>query len=239
MRPTTLTALSLTLLMLLLVLLASFFFVFQGQLALRDELVESNDTIDTLEADRARLEIDQSELQATATMLHAAHATAVFEGVELSQQLAETDLQVTQAAQEIVTVEAERDIASATLAWYEATGPLVTIIEPQRFSRAVAGDEMIIVVVASDVVDVTTVTISIDNELLELSPVTPGQQVTVRQPWTPPEAGQAIITVTAVNSNNVTSQPDAVTVSIIEPTALPTSTVTATATLTPEPSPTP
>ena len=240
MRPTTLTALALTLLMLLLVLLAAFFFVFQGQLTLRDELANSSETVDALEADRARLEIEQSKLQATATSIYAAHATVSSEGVALSEQLADTDLQVTRLSQQNATAEAEREVTAATRESYESTGPLVTIVEPQLGSSAIAGNELTLVIVATDVDEVTTVTISIDNELLEIPPIVPSDKVVVRQAWTPEEAGQSIITVTAINSREVTSQPAALTLSIGSPTAQPTETATATATAPPTlvPSPT-
>lgn len=236
MRSTTLTALALTLLMLLLVLLAAFVFVFQGQLTLRDDLLESSQTVDAVEAERAKLELQQFELLATATRLSAVQATSASESVELSKQLAAADLEGTRLAEEQAMTAQERDAIRATRDGYESSGPVVTIVEPRPPATATAGEELTVVVVASDVVDIRSVTLSINNELIDSPPISPARSIVLRHTWTPEEAGQAIITVTAVNNNNVTSQPAAITVPVLNPTASatipasPTATTEATAT---------
>jgi hypothetical protein len=229
MKSTTLAALALTLLMFLLVLLAAFVFVFQGQLALRDDLAGTQSEIEVLQQDQAQLQLEQSSLQATATRLWAARATSDAESLSLTTQLAETDLTVTaQAAQSAELLE-EKDSAQATRQFYEDMGPLVTIIEPRPSYNGVMGEPITLLVVASDAVGVRAINISINDELFDDIPLTPGQNVVVSQSWTPDAPGPAIITATAVNEHGKTSQPAAITIQVQN--LPPTATVTATATI--------
>ena len=236
MKSTSLTALALTLLMLLLVLLAAFFFVFQGQLALRNDLEGTEREVESLQQEQAQLQLEQSSLQATSTMVHSAQATSAAESLSLTTQLADTDLTVTAQAAQSLQLSQEKEIAQATRQFYENTGPLVTIIEPQPSTIVTVGEDITLVVVASDAVGVGSLNISIDDELIDDVSLTPGQNVVVRQPWTPGAAGPAIITITAVNDNGKTSQPAAITIQVHNPT--PTSTPTSTPTAEPTPEPT-
>ena len=90
MKPTTLTALALTLLMFLLVLLAAFFFVFQGQVSLRNDLAEEQKKVDTIQEEQATLKLNHSILQEEATRMFYEGATAASESVVLTEQLANT-----------------------------------------------------------------------------------------------------------------------------------------------------
>ncbi len=239
MKSTTLTALALTLLMFLLVLLAAFLFLFQGQLALRDSLSSSDQDNEALRQERAQLEIEQSASQATTTALQATvevlqseQATVAAEREELRMQLVATDHKVATLEAQLEEVTQERDVAQGTKEAYESVGPFVEMIEPQQSTVATVGEPLTLVVVASDVVGVRSVNINIGNELLDVE-VTPGQSVTVRRTWTPQSSGSASITVSAVNRNNITSQPEVVTIDVQNPA--PTSTPTPTL----EPTPTP
>jgi hypothetical protein len=238
MKSTTQSALVLTLFMFLLVLLAAFFFVFQGQLALRDNLADANQEVDALLQDQAKLELERSALAATSTQMHSVQATSAAENVELSTQLAEDDLTVTAMATRSLGLAQERDAAQATRDLYESTGPAVKIIELQPFNTATVGEQLAMVIVASDVVDVKSVTMSIDDKLIDLPPVSPEKNVAVRYTWVPESAGQTIITVSAVNSNNITSRSEQTTVQVQNPTPTATPTSTATATPTPQATPT-
>lgn len=236
MKPTTLTALALTLLMFLLVLLAAFFFVFQGQIALRDDLAGTELEIESLQQEQAQLQLEQSSLQATSTRMSAAQATSDAESLSLTTQLAETDLTVTAQAAHLLEVWTEKERAEATRQFYENTGPLVTIIEPQPSTIVTLGEDVTLLIVASDAAGVSAINISIDDELIDDVPLAPGQNVTVRLPWIPDAVGPAIITVTAVNDNGTTSQPAAITIQVRGPS--PTTTQTPTPTTEPTPTPT-
>ncbi|MFN2206274.1 MAG: hypothetical protein ACK2UT_10200 [Candidatus Promineifilaceae bacterium] len=230
MKSTTLAALALTLLMFLLVLLAAFVFVFQGQLALRDDLAGSQSEIETLRQDQAQLQLEQSSLQATATRLSAARATSDAESLSLTTQLAETDLTVTAQAAESAELLEDKESAQATRQFYEDTGPLVAIIEPRPSFNGIVGEEITLLIVASDAVGVRAINISINDELIDDVPLTPEKSVVVSQLWTPDAPGPAIITVTAVNEQGKTSQPAAITIQVQNPS--PTATVTAAETTT-------
>ncbi len=229
MKSTTLTALSLTLLMFLLVLLAAFFFVFQGQLALRDDVAGAASEVESLQQEQAQLQLERSSLQATATKMYTVQATSASENVELTTQLADTDRKVATLEAQSKERLLDLDLAEATRDFHESTGPLVTVVEPFP-PESIVGEETELVIVASDVVGVKSVTISVDDRLIDVQ-VTPGQSVTVRQTWIPDTAGQAIITISAVNSNNVTSQPAVLTVQVQSPSV----TATPVSTLTPQP----
>ena len=213
--------------MLLLVLLAAFFFVFQGQMNLRDNLADSTLENETLRQEQAQLEIEHSALQATSTAAQSVQTTTEAEREELRTELVATDRMVATLEAQADAIVQERDSAKATMAAYETVGPLVEIVNPQASTVATVGEDLTLVIVAGDLVGVRSVNISIGDRLLD-SEVVPGQVVTVRESWTPTAAGQAIITVSAVNENGVTSHPEVVTVVVQE----------APATSTPVPSPT-
>ncbi len=234
MKPTTLTALVLTLFMFLLVLLAAFFFVFQGQITLRDNLASTESEIESLQQEQAQLQLEHSSLQATSTKVDSAQATSAAESLSLTTQLAETDLTVTAQAARSLELSNEIDVVAATRQFYEETGPLVTIIDPQTSMPVNVGDEITFLIVASDPVGVRSINITINN-LFEDVPMSPGQNVIARYPWTPEAPGPAIITVTAVNDNGITSQPAAITIQVQSLSA----TSTPTSTPTPEPTPEP
>lgn len=234
MKPTTLTALALTLLMFLLILLAAFFFVFQGQIVLRNDLAAEKQTVDAIKQEQATLKLDHSTLREEATRMFLTKATAVSESVVLTEQLANTDRQLATVEAQSELLSQARDQAVEERDFYESIGPLVKIIEPQPFTEATVGEELTVLIVASDVVGVNSVIISIDNQLLDTPPVTPDQVVTMQQKWIPEEGGQKRITVRAVNNNNVTSRQSAESIVFVQ-TATPESTPTATATPIPTP----
>lgn len=240
MKPTTLTALALTLLMFLLVLLAAFFFVFQGQVSLRNDLAEEQKKVDTIQEEQATLKLNHSILQEEATRMFYERATAASESVVLTEQLANTDRQLATVEAESDLLSEARDQALEERDFYETIGPLVKIIEPQSFTEVSLGEEVSIVIIASDVVGVNSIIVSIDNQLLDSPPVTPDQVITMEQKWIPESGGQKRITVRAVNNNNVTSRQSAESIVFVRtPTPESTPTATATSTPTPEPSPTP
>jgi hypothetical protein len=240
MKPTTLTALALTLLMFLLVLLSAFLFVFQGQLSLRNELAKERQKVDTLEQEQATLKLNQSTLQEEATRMFHERATAASESVVLTEQLANTDRQLATVEAEADSLLQARDQAIEDREFYESIGPLVKIITPEPFTEANLGEEVTIGIVASDLVGVNSIIISIDDQLLESPPFTPDQVVTMQQAWTPENGGQKRITVRAVNNNNVTSRQSAELIILVRtPTPTSTPAATNTPTLTPVPSPTP
>jgi hypothetical protein len=241
MKPTTLTALALTLLMFLMVLLAAFVFVFQGQVSLRRSLAEEKQTVDAIKQEQATLKLNHSALQEEATRMYFERATAASESVELTEQLANSDEQLATLEVQSTLLSQARDEAVEERDLYKSLGPLVKIIEPQPFTEVNVGEELAILIVASDMVGVNAITISVNNQLLDTPPITTADQVvTLEQKWVPESAGQKRITVRAVNNNNVTSRQSAESIVLVRtPTPQSTPTLRATLTVTPEPSPTP
>jgi hypothetical protein len=240
MKPTTLTALALTLLMFLMVLLAAFVFVFQGQVSLRRSLTEEKQTVDAIKQEQAALELNHSALQEDATRMFYERATAASENVVLTEQLANTDEQLATLEAESTLLSQSRDEVEEERDFYKLSGPLVKIIEPQSLTGVNLGEELAIVIIASDVVGVEAITISINNQLLDTPPIISDQVVTLEQKWIPESAGQKRITVRAVNKDNVTSRQSAEVIVLVRtPTPQSTPTARATDTATPEPSPTP
>jgi hypothetical protein len=242
MKPTTLTALALTLLMFLLVLLAAFVFVFQGQVSLRRSLTEEKQTVDAIKQEQAALELNHSALQEDATRMFYERATAASESVVLTEQLANTDEELATLEAESALLSQSRDEAEEERDFYKLSGPLVKIIEPQSLTGVNLGEEVAIVIVASDVVGVEAITVSVNNELLDTPPIISDQVVTIEQKWIPESGGQKRITVRAVNNDNVTSRQSAEVIVLVRtptPQSTPTARATLTATATLEPSPTP
>lgn len=232
MKATTLTAIALTLLMLLLVLLAAFVFLFQGQLALRDGLSAAEDTIQSLEQEEARLRIEGAAAEATHAAAETMRATTEAGLAALESQLVQSAQQAELREAQLADVNRELEAASATQAFYETSGPLVTIIEPERQARARVGDPVNLLIVASDPVGVKAVIISVDQELLDTA-VTPQPNVIVEQVWVPSSAGPAIISVSAVNNSGVTSKSRITTLLVSSATPEPSATPLPTATPTP------
>ncbi len=223
MKPSTLTAMALTLLMLLLVMLASFVFLFQGQLALRDGLGAAEVTIQSLEQQEAHVRIEAAAAQATLTATENLQATTAADSALLESQLVQSEQQTDLLEGQLADVQDELDSARATQENLESRGPVVTIIQPESGSNAVVGQPVDLVIVASDPAGVKTVTISINRDLLD-TPVTPQPGVVIAETWVPMAAGSSIISVSAVNNNGVTSKSSMAAVQVANPAPTPTNT---------------
>lgn len=230
MKASTLTAVALTLFMLLLVFAAAFIFLFQGQLALRDNVVEAEATLESLQQNEARLRIEAAAAQETVTASEQLRATSAANEALLESQLVQSEQERDLLQTQLDDTTAELQSARATTEFYMESGPQITLIEPQATSQAVAGQPVPLLIVASDPAGVKTVTVSVGRELLD-TPVTPQPSVIVAQEWVPERAGTAILSISAVNDNGVTSKTSITTILVSEPTAV------ATPTATPEPAP--
>lgn len=232
MKASSLTAIALTLFMLLLVFAAAFIFLFQGQLALRDNLVDAEATLESLQQNEARLRIEAAAAQETVTASELLRATSAANEALLESQLVQSEQQADLLETQLEDTTAELESALATTEFYAASGPQITLIEPQATAQAVAGQPLELLIVASDPAGVRTVTVSVGRELLD-TPVTPQPSVVVQQEWVPERAGTAILSISAVNGNGVTSKTSISSILVSEPTA----TSTPTPTTTPQPTP--
>jgi hypothetical protein len=175
--------------------------------------------------------------QATAD---AVHATLDADKANLGSALAVATQTI--AAQDVgaQTLQATLSAVSDELDFYEATGPIVTFVEPPDLQKVEVGEEQALVIIASDPMGVDRISITIGdgpvpNEPIELLVDPPGsnpQSYKWTHRWTPENAGFTRITVWAWNSDNKQGrQSDEIVVDVqAPPTSTPTSTATATAT---------
>lgn len=223
----------------MLVSLAAFFFAYLGQVALRSRLAEADDAYSVLNTEHARVLLDQSALQDAATITFGAKMTAESESANLESQLVEAGLQATRLHTQAQAIQETRAAVEKTKEAYESAGPLVTIVEPQPSAAIRVGDEVTLVIVASDLVGIKQVSITIGEDEFYTIPVSPEQTMPLLYPWTPKQARAERITVQAVNHSDVTGRPVDVLIDVqgLPATSTPTATPTPTPTATPTPTP--
>lgn len=204
-------AIALTLFMLLLVLLAAFYFLFQARvLPLQGKLETAESQIDNLNQESEQRNLEMEGLRGTREAAEAALATAQAENVALSAEMVQSDQEATRAA---------------------ALGPLIAIVEPREgVATVVRGQPVSLVVVVSDAAGVQSAVINVGEDRFE-------QQgngeptIIVRREWQANLNGLVTLSITAVNANGAASEPITQTLTVLEPTAVPTNT--------PVPTPTP
>ncbi|UCC54897.1 MAG: hypothetical protein JSV68_13180 [Anaerolineaceae bacterium] len=206
MKSSAYVAISLALIMLLLVLSAALFFLLQGKQDLEGALQSSTDENRSLEQQQAELELEKSAAQSTVESLDALQATASLENMDLNEQLVKTD-QI-KATLEVTGAQLSSDLenARATLDAHKSQGPIVNIVEPQEGATFIVDQPVNLVVVASDVAEISAVNFNVDTMLFG-GPVEEGQQsVTVRKVWIPQTEGSFTLVATAVNKNGILSK---------------------------------
>lgn len=217
-------AISLTLLMLLLVLSAAFVFLFQGQMALHNELAETEQTLQNMAA-QSQLEIDAA--YSTQTVAADALATFVSSNVTMEAQLVNSQQKENDYDTQIATLSANIATAEIAIKQLEAQEPIIHIIKPKPNSTFQVGEQVEIIVSVSDIKGVKKVSIEVGPDSFEDIADPAQQSILAEHIWSAVGDGPTILTVKAENEISV-SEPVSIPLLIIAPTLTPTPTATAT-----------
>lgn len=224
MRSSVQIAISLTLLMLLLVALAAIFFLFNNQARLVGERDQAIDDTRALNATSSALQIDLQSAAGTRQVQETRVVELENDNQTLDSQLVESGMTATAQAVEVTRM-------SETLNTTQAQAPIVNIISPSDGTVVDIGQEVTILISASDPAGVTQVEAGIDSQPFA-NPATGDTTATLNTTWTPNQSGTFVLQASATNANGVASEPMSIAVTVAEPTATPTPTAT------PSPAPT-
>jgi hypothetical protein len=203
MKSTSQAGVVLVLVMIIVVLASLFWFLYSDYAEVREEANTANSRatrIAAMEQEAGQLRAEADQVQATLTVFENDLATAVFTQ-DMMEQEAVDDQQIIQSLETRVAEQAPEDSVPEVLIISPVNGDVVNPTAPVE-----------IVVAAFDPNGIRTINLVFDNNPpLEIL-VGDEQSQIVREPWPLSEAGEHTAVVTAVNSNNISSQTTAVTI---------------------------
>lgn len=215
------TATVLILIMLLMVVAAGFVFLFQAELRFRDHLRELTADNETLRSAQANLELELSGAVATRDALSADLAAAEGDTRLLEGQLVESQQTVDELTAQVATLTADVDGLTADLAALEgeqqSLPPVARIVTPAEAATLPIATPVEIVLVASDAAGLSSLTLDVNGRRYTTYTLD-GERLyarTVQWP-APAEEGEVVFTVTAVNLNDVRSEPHSVVVNLAD-----------------------
>ena len=221
MKRTTLTVLTLTLFMLLLVALAAFIFLYQGRLALHDEMATLTAGQTQLQQEMLQTGSNLAAAQATRDLVQAALATAESEQVLLEGELVMNQQQVNELSQQLAEATDELDSANTALSRLEsanlalqAQSPLAQITAPEDGATFAPGEIVPIVVAASNPQNLTAVNLTINDETIESYDIEAEPLFAAQTEWTAGAEGDYVLSVMAVNVSGRASTPVTITIHV-------------------------
>ncbi len=221
MKSSPTTATVLILIMLLMVVAAGFVFLLQTELRFRDHLRELTAENEALRTEQANVELELSSAVATRDAVAADLAAAEADTRLLEGQLVESHQEVDALVEQVATLTAEVDGLGAQLAELEGEEqdrpPVVAIITPEDEDTLPISRPVQIVLAASDANGLASVVLEVDGRRFATYTVG-GNRIYARTlTWpAPAEEGEVTFTVTAVNVNDVRSEPQSVTVTLTD-----------------------
>jgi hypothetical protein len=201
------------LIMLLLVAAAGFVFLFQAELRFRDQLRGLTAENDSLRAAQAETDLALAGTEATRETTAAALATAEHDTLLLEGQLVDSqatvdalDAQVEELNDQVATPPAEA-----------ASPPVARIVAPTDGATLPISQPAPIVLAASDATGLASVTFEVNGRRFATYTVG-GEKLYARTlNWNAPSTeGEVVFTVSAINVNDVRSEPQSVTVTLAD-----------------------
>jgi hypothetical protein len=218
MKSFTTSALILILLALLLVLVGGFVFLFQAEVRLRDQVRDATAEVAALQRAQATAAAQMGDAVATRDAAVAAVATAETSAVLLEGQLVDSQQDAAMMAAEIDTLSADLATVQADLAKLQAATPAppqAQILSPEEGDTVPVGDDVTIVVIASDADGLASITVTVDDDELSTFSLSGELLATRRATWeTPTTEGRHTITVWAESIGGVTGEPVEIDVSV-------------------------
>ncbi len=218
-------AISLTLLMFLLVLSAAFIFLFQNEMAFRDDIVV---TEQASQQQQIQTEVERDAAYSTQTVAAEAFITSEAANIAMETELVNSQQRENEISTQVAALETNIATAEFALKQHEAQAPSIQIVSPEDNSAFNVGEIVEIVVIASDVKGVTNVKIEVGTDVFEDIPEQPEQIILSEHTWSAVGDGPITLQVIAENEIGV-SEPVSILLTIIAPTLTPTPTATPTA----------
>ena len=215
------TATVLILIMLLMVVAAGFVFLFQAELRFRDNLRDLSADNETLRSAQASLELELSGAVATRDALSADVAAAEGDTRLLEGQLVESQQTVDELTTRVATLTSDVDELAGALATLEgeqqSLPPVARIVTPAEAATLPISTPVEIVLVASDAAGLSSLTLDVNGRRYTTYTLD-GERLYARTvDWpAPAEEGEVVFTVTAVNLNDVRSEPHSVVVTLAD-----------------------
>lgn len=215
------TATVLILIMLLMVVAAGFVFLFQAELRFRDNLRDLSANNETLRSAQASLELELSGAVATRDALSADVAAAEGDTRLLEGQLVESQQTVDELTTRVATLTSDVDELADALATLEgeqqSLPPVARIVTPAEAATLPISTPVEIVLVASDAAGLSSLTLDVNGRRYTTYTLD-GERLYARTvDWpAPAEEGEVVFTVTAVNLNDVRSEPHSVVVTLAD-----------------------
>ncbi|MBE2219897.1 MAG: hypothetical protein IAF02_00055 [Anaerolineae bacterium] len=203
MKSTSQAGLILVLIMFIIVLASLFWFLYSDYDAVREQADKANSRatrVAVMEEEAGQLRAEADQIQATRAVLEGELATAVYSQETLEQESV-NDQQTIQALE----TRAAGQVSGDSI-------PEVIIISPTNGASVNLADSVEVVVAAFDPNGIRAINLVFDsNPPLE---ILVGGEVSkiVREPWPISDSGEHTAVVTAVNSNNISSQTTSITI---------------------------
>ncbi len=217
--PSTTTVL--ILLMLLMVVAAGFVFLFQAELRFRDHLRTLSADNESLRAAGAAAELELSGAVATRDAIAAELATAQGDTRDLEGQLVESQQTVDDLNTQIEALNEEIDGLTADLAAAEgeelARPPVARIVAPLDEATLPVDEPVQIVLVAADAAGLESLTLEVNGRRFATYTIGGEKLYAHTLNWeAPAEESEVVFTVSAVNLNDVSSEPQSITVTLAD-----------------------
>lgn len=215
------TATVLILIMLLMVVAAGFVFLFQAELRFRDHLRTLTAENEAFQATQANLELEISGAVATRDALAADLAAAEGDTRLLEGQLVESQQAVDDLTAELATRTAETEQLTTDLETLEgeqlSQPPVARIVTPEEADTRPISQPVEIVLVASDAAGLASITLDVNGRRFTTYTLD-GEKLYARTlDWNAPdEEGDVVFTVSAVNLNDVRSEPHSVIITLTD-----------------------
>jgi hypothetical protein len=208
------TATVLILLVLLMIVAAGFVFLFQAELRFRDHLRALTAENESLQATQAEAELALSAVVATRDAVAADLATAENDNLTLEGQLVESQQTLDALNAEVESLRQELD---AVTGQQQSQPPVARIVSPLEAQTLPTGEPVQIVLVAGDAAGLTALTLEINGRRFSTYTLD-GEKLYARTlNWNAPaEEGDVVLTVTATNLNDVSSEPQSITVTLVD-----------------------
>jgi len=217
--PSTTTVL--ILIMLLMVVAAGFVFLFQTELRFRDHLRTLSADNESLRAAGAAAELELAGAVATRDAVAAELATAQGDTRDLEGQLVESQQTVDDLNAQIETLNEEIDGLTADLAAAEgeelARPPVARIVAPEDEATLPVDEPVQIVLVAADAAGLESLTLEVNGRRFATYTIGGEKLYAHTLNWeAPAEEGEVVFSVSAVNVNDVSSEPQSITVTLAD-----------------------
>ncbi len=205
------------LIMLLLVAGAGFVFLFQAELRLRNQARELSSDNDALRAAQAEADLAIAGAEATGEAMVEALATAEHSSLLLEGQLVDSQATVDALDTRVAELDEQPATPAGTAEPEQEPPPVARIVTPLDAATLPISQPVQIVLVASDASGLSSLTLEVNGRRFSTYAVDGDKLYARTLNWNAPSTeGEVVFTVSAVNINNVRSEPQSVTITLAD-----------------------